>query len=121
MNRQVNATSKIILNGKYTRSSINYDLHSTEIYSRSEIQRHIRNQYFQELLTKMEIKQGQTIDQNLRKLAETAGFSNIYAQNYSGILKISTIFFDRKNEKLSSGCFSPINLFGFFHMTKVDF
>ena len=48
------------------------------------IQHHIRTKQFQELLTKMDIIQRQSIDQNLRNLAETAGFSDIYAQDYSG-------------------------------------
>ena len=61
----------------------NIDLQSIGIYSKSDIQHHIRTQQFQELLTKMDTIQRQTIDQNLRKLAETAGFSDIYAQDYS--------------------------------------
>ena len=56
----------------------NIDLQSIGIYSKSVIQRHIRSE-FQELLAKMDTKQRQSIDQNLRKLAETAGFSDIYA------------------------------------------
>ena len=44
-------------------------------------QHHIRTQQFQELLTKMDTIQRQSIDQSLRKLAETAGFSDIYAQD----------------------------------------
>ena len=35
----------------------------------------------------MDTIQRQSIDQNLRKLAETAGFSDIYAQDYSGYFK----------------------------------
>ena len=53
------------------------------IYFRSDIQHHIRTQQFQELLTKMDTTQRQSIDQNLSKFAETAGFSDIYAQDYS--------------------------------------
>ena len=63
------------------------DLQSIGIYSRSHIQHHIRTQYFQELHTKMDTIQRQPIDQNLRKLAETAGFSDICAQYYSGNFK----------------------------------
>ena len=61
----------------------NIDSQSIGIYSKSDIQHHIRTQQFQELLTKMDTIQLQSIDQNLRKLAETAGFSDIYAQDYS--------------------------------------
>ena len=62
----------------------NIDLQSIGIYSRSDIQHHIRTQQFQELSAKMDIIQGQPIDRNLRKLAETAEFSDIYAQDYRG-------------------------------------
>ena len=65
----------------------NIDLQSIGIYSKSDIQHHIRTQQFQELLKKTDTIQRQFIDQNLRKLAETAGFSDIYAQDYSGYFK----------------------------------
>ena len=65
----------------------NVDLQSIGIYSKSDIQHHIRTQQFQELLTKMDTIQPQSIGQNLRKLAETAGFSDIHAQDYSGYFK----------------------------------
>ena len=65
----------------------NIDLNSIGIYSKSGIQHHIRTQQFQELLTKMDTIQRQSIDQNLRKLGESAGFSDIYAQDYSGYFK----------------------------------
>ena len=61
----------------------NIDLQSIGLNSRSDIQHHIRTQQFQELFTKMDKKQGHSIYQNLRKLAETAGFLDIYAQGYS--------------------------------------
>ena len=70
----------------FTRNP-NIDLQSIGINSRSDIQHHIRSQQFEELLTKMDTIQRQSIDQNLRKLAETAGFSDIYAQDYSGYFK----------------------------------
>ena len=57
------------------------DLQSIGIYSKSDTQHHIRTQQFQELLTKMDTIQRKSLDQNLRKLAETAGFSDIYAQD----------------------------------------
>ena len=62
----------------------NIDLQSLGIYSKSDIQHHIHTQQFQELLTKMDTIERQSIDQNLRKLAEIVGFSDIYAQDYSG-------------------------------------
>ena len=65
----------------------NIDLQSIGIYSKSDIQHHIRTQQFQELVTKMDTIQRQSIDQNLRKLADTTGFSEIYAQDYSGYFK----------------------------------
>ena len=57
----------------------NINLQSIGIYSKSDVQPHIRTQQFQELLTKMETIQRQSIYKNLLKLAETAGFSDIYA------------------------------------------
>ena len=59
----------------------NIDLQSIGIYSKSNIQHHIRTQQFQELLTQMDTIQRQSIDQNLRKLAKTAGFPDIYTQD----------------------------------------
>ena len=59
----------------------NIDLQSIGTYSKSDIQHHIRTQQFQELLTQMDTIQRQPIDQNLRKLAETARFLDIYAQD----------------------------------------
>ena len=64
----------------------NIDFQSERIYSKSEIQHH-RTQQFQELPTKWDTIQKQSSDQNLRKLAETAGFSDIYRQDYSGYFK----------------------------------
>ena len=55
----------------------NIDLQSIGIYSKSDIQHHIRTQQFQELLTKVNTIQRQSIDQNLRKPAEIARFSDI--------------------------------------------
>ena len=59
----------------------NFDLQSIGIYSKSDIQHHIRTQQFQEVLTQMDTIQRQSIDQNLRKLAEIAGFADIYTQD----------------------------------------
>ena len=63
------------------------DLHSIGIQSISDFQHHIGSQQFRELFTKMDTIQRQSIDQNLSKLAETAGFSDIYAQDYSRYFK----------------------------------
>ena len=62
----------------------NIDIQSIGKFSKSDIQHHIRTQQFQELLAQMDTIQRQSIDQSLRKLAETAGFSDIYTQDYSG-------------------------------------
>ena len=58
----------------------------------------------------MDAIQRQSIDQNLHKLAETAGFSDIYAQDYSGYFK------DIKNNiylKYRPQEISPIDIFSF--------
>ena len=52
----------------------NIDLQPIGIYSKSDIQHHIRTQQFHELLAQIDTIQRQSIDQNLRKLAENAGF-----------------------------------------------
>ena len=65
----------------------NIDLQSIEINSKSDLQHDIGTQQFQELLTQMDTIQRQSIDQNLRKFTETAGFSDIYTQDYSGYFK----------------------------------
>ena len=65
----------------------NIDFQPINICSRSDIRHHLPTQHFQELLTKMDTIQRQSKDQNLRKFAETAGFSDIYAQDYSGYFK----------------------------------
>ena len=59
------------------------ELQSLGVCSKN-IQNHIRTQHFQELLTEMDTRQRQPINQNLRKLAETEGFSDINAQDYRG-------------------------------------
>ena len=64
--------------------NLNIDLQSLNNYSRSDIQHHIRTQQYQELLTRLDTIQRQSIDQKLGKFAETAGFSDIYTQEYSG-------------------------------------
>ena len=59
------------------------DIQSKSVYSRSDIQDHSQTQQFQELLNKMDTIQRQSVDQNLRKLAEIACFSDFNAQAYS--------------------------------------
>ena len=91
----------------------NIDLQSIEIYSKSGIQHHIRTQQFQELLTQMDTIQRQSIDQNLRKLAETAGFADIYTQDYSGYFKDIKNYIYLNGEKYRPQDISPINIFDF--------
>ena len=78
----------------------NIDLQSIGKYSKSDIQHHIRTQQFQELQIQMDTIQRQSIDQNLRKFAETAGFSDIYAQDYSGYFKDIKDYIYLNSEKL---------------------
>ena len=59
----------------------NIDLRSIGMYSKSDTQHPTRTQQFQELLTQMDTIQRQSIDQNLRNLAETAGFADFYTQD----------------------------------------
>ena len=94
----------------------NIDLESIGIYSRSDIQHHMRTQQFQELLTKMDTIQRQSIDQNLSKLAETAGFSDIYIQDYSGYLKDIKEYIYLKGEKYRQQDISPVNIFSFVNL-----
>ena len=85
----------------------NIDLQSIGIYSKSDIQHHIRTQQFQELLTQMDTIQRQSIDQNLRKLAETAGFADIYTQDYSDILKTLKILYIETVKNTDHKIFHP--------------
>ena len=92
------------------------DLQSIGIYPKSDIQHHIRTQQFQELLTKMDTIQRQPIDQNLRKLAETAGFSDSYAQDYSGYFQDIKDYIYLNGEKYRLQDISPINIFSFVNL-----
>ena len=47
----------------------------------------------------MDTIQRQSVDQNLRKLAETAGFSDIYAQEYSGYFREFKFYIYLNSEK----------------------
>ena len=89
------------------------DLQSIGISSKSHIQHHIRSQQFQELLTKMDTTQRQPIDQNLRKLAETAGFSDIYAQDYSGSFNDIKDYIYLNAEEYRPQDISATNIFSF--------
>ena len=91
----------------------NIDLQSIGIYSKSDIQHHIRTQQFHQLLTQMDTMQRHSIDQNLRKLAETAGFSDIYTQDYSGHFKDIKDYIHLNGEKHRPQNISPINIFSF--------
>ena len=92
---------------------LNIDLQSIGIYSKSDIQHHLRTQQFQELLTQMDTIQRQSIDQNLRKIAEFAGFSDIYTQDYSGFFKKIKDYIYLNGEKYRPQDISPINSFSF--------
>ena len=93
----------------------NIDLQSIDKHSKSDIQHHIRTQAFQELLTQMDTKQRQSIDQNLRKLAETGGFSDIFHTRLlmTTYLKDIDDYIYLNGEKNRSQDISPINVFSF--------
>ena len=61
----------------------------------------------------MDTIQRQSIDQNLRKLAETAGFTDIYTQDYSGYFKDIKDYIYLNGEKYRPQDISPINIFSF--------
>ena len=64
----------------------------------------------------MDTKQRQSKDQNLRKLAEIAGFSDIYAQDYSGYSKDLKDNIYLNGEKYRPQDISPI----FFYFCKSE-
>ena len=64
----------------------------------------------------MDTIQRQFIDQNLRKLAEIAGFSDIYAQDYSGYFKDTNDEIYLNGEKLKPQDISPIETFTFVNL-----
>ena len=64
----------------------------------------------------MDTIQRQSIDQNLRKLAETADFSDIYAQEYSGFFKDIKEYLYLNGEKYRPQDISPINIFSFVNL-----
>ena len=55
----------------------------------------------------MDTIQRQSIDQNLRKLAEIAGFSDIYTQDYSGYFKNIKDYIYLNGEKYRPQDISP--------------
>ena len=61
----------------------------------------------------MDTIQRQSIDQNLRKLAETAGFPHIYAQDYSGCFKDIKDYLYLNGEKHRP---QDINIFSFLNL-----
>ena len=64
----------------------------------------------------MDTLQPQSIDQNLRKLAETAGFIDIYTQDYSGYFKDIKDYIYLNGEKYRPPDISPINIFSFVNL-----
>ena len=99
----------------------NIDLQSIGIYSKSDIQHLIRTQQFQELLTQMDTIQRQSIDKNLRKLAETAGFADIYTQDYSGYFKDNKDHIYLNGENYLPQDISPENIFSFLTLKHESF
>ena len=63
----------------------------------------------------MDTIQRQSIVQNLRKLAETAGFTDIYAQDYSGYFKDIKDYIYLNGEKYRPKDISPMSIFSFVH------
>ena len=96
----------------------NIDLQSIGIYSETDIQHHNRTQQFQELLTQMDPIQRQSIDQNLRKLAETAGFADIYTQDYSGYFKRYQRLHIFKRWKIQTTRYFTYKYLQFCHLKK---
>ena len=71
----------------------NIDLQSIGIYSKSDIQHHIRTQQFQELLTQIDTIQRQSIDQILRKLPKQQDLQISIHKIIADILKtLKTIY-----------------------------
>ena len=69
----------------------------------------------------MDTIQRQSIDQNLRKFAETARFSDIYAQDYSGYFKDIKDYFYLNGKKYRPQDISPIKVFSFENFKKANF
>ena len=69
----------------------------------------------------MDTIQRQSIDQNLRKLVGTAGFSDIYSQDYSGYFKDIKDYNFLNGEKYRPQDISPIKVFNFCKSEKQTF
>ena len=63
-------------------------------------------------------KKRQFSDQKLRKLADTAGFSDIYAQDYSGYFKDIKHYIYSNGEKHHPQDISFINIFSYENLKK---
>ena len=61
----------------------------------------------------MDTMQRQSIDQNLRKLAETAGFADIYTQDYRRYFEGIKDYIYSNGKKYRPQGISPINIFSF--------
>ena len=88
-------------------------LQSIGIYSKSDLQHQTRTQHLQELLTQMDTIQRQSIDKIFWKLAETAGFSDIYTQYFSGYFKDIKDYVYLIGENYRPQEISQINFFSF--------
>ena len=66
----------------------------------------------------MDTIQRQSIDQNLRKLAETAGFAEIYTQDYSGYFKDIKDYIYLNGEEYRPQDISSINIFSFYYILE---
>ena len=67
----------------------------------------------------MDTLQRQSIDQNLRKLAETAGFADIYTQDYSGYFKDIKDYIYQNGEKNILRNYDPVTqMYVFCPITK---
>ena len=68
----------------------------------------------------MDTIQRQSIDQNLRKLAETADFSDIYAEDHCGFFKDKKDYIYLNGEKYRPQDISLIKIFSFVNL-KTEF
>ena len=66
----------------------------------------------------MDTIQRQSVDQNLRKLAETVGFSDNYAQDYSGYFKDNEDYICLNGDEYRPQDISPIKIFLFVNLKK---
>ena len=71
----------------------NIDLQSIGIYSKSDIQHHIRTQQFQELLTQMDTIQRQSIDKTYANLPKPQDLQTSIRKTIADILKTLKIIY----------------------------